>query len=55
MICYEAEDYESEYPITGIAGHKDFAIINVEKAMMNSEIGFGTPPAAGAGGAGHFL
>ena len=41
MICYEAEDYESEYPITGIAGHKDFAIINVEKAMMNSEIGFG--------------
>ena len=32
---------ESEYPITGIAGHKDFAIINVEKAMMNSEIGFG--------------
>ena len=41
VICYEAEDYESEYPITGIAGHKDFAIINVEKAMMNSEIGFG--------------
>ena len=40
VICYEAEDYESEYPITGIAGHKDFAIINVEKAM-NSEIGFG--------------
>ena len=37
VICYEAEDYESEYPITGIAGHKDFAIINVEKAMMNSE------------------
>ena len=41
VICYEAEDYESEYPITGIAGHKNFAIINVEKAMMNSEIGFG--------------
>ena len=41
VICYEAEDYESEYPITGIAGHKDFAIINVEKAMRNSEIGFG--------------
>ena len=38
----EAEDYdERQYPITGIAGHKDFAIINVEKAMMNSEIGFG--------------
>ena len=41
VICYEAEDYESEHVITGIAGHKDFAIINVEKAMMNSEIGFG--------------
>ena len=36
VICYEAEDYESEYPITGIAGHKDFAIINVEKAMRKS-------------------
>ena len=41
MICYEAEDDESKYPITGIAGHKDFAIINIEKTMMNSEIGFG--------------
>ena len=37
VICYEAEDYESEHVITGIAGHKDFAIINVEKAMMNSK------------------
>lgn len=55
VICYEAEDYESEYPITGIAGHKDFAIINVEKAMMNSEIGFGRPAASGAGRAGYFL
>ncbi|MBO5536818.1 MAG: aspartate kinase [Clostridia bacterium] len=41
LICYEAEDDESKYPITGIAGHKDFAIINVEKTMMNSELGFG--------------
>jgi len=41
IIGYEAEDYESEYMITGIAGHKDFAIINVEKAMMNAELGFG--------------
>lgn len=41
IICYEAEDYDSEHMITGIAGHKDFAIINVEKAMMNAEIGFG--------------
>ena len=41
IIGYEAEDYDSEYMITGIAGHKDFAIINVEKTMMNSELGFG--------------
>ncbi len=27
--------------ITGIAGRKDFTILNVEKAMMNSELGFG--------------
>lgn len=41
IIGYEAEDYESEYMITGIAGHKNFAIIAVEKAMMNAELGFG--------------
>ena len=29
------------YEITGIAGRKDFTIIQVEKALMNSEIGFG--------------
>ena len=27
--------------ITGIAGHKGFSVIFVEKAMMNSELGFG--------------
>ena len=27
--------------ITGIAGHKGFSVISVEKAMMNGEIGFG--------------
>lgn len=27
--------------ITGIAGRKDFSVIAIEKAMMNSEIGFG--------------
>ncbi len=41
IIGYEAEDYDSDYLITGIAGHKNFAIINVEKAMMNAELGFG--------------
>lgn len=32
---------KSKYVITGIAGKKGFASINVEKDMMNSEIGFG--------------
>lgn len=41
IISYEAEDYDSEHMITGIAGQKNFAIISVEKAMMNSELGFG--------------
>jgi len=27
--------------ITGIAGHKGFSVITVEKAMMNAELGFG--------------
>ena len=29
------------YTITGIAGKKGFCSINIEKSMMNSEIGFG--------------
>ena len=29
------------YTITGIAGKKGFCTINIEKAMMNTEIGFG--------------
>jgi len=41
IIGYEAEDYDCDHLITGIAGRKDFAIINVEKAMMNAELGFG--------------
>lgn len=27
--------------ITGIAGHKGFSVINIEKDMMNSQVGFG--------------
>lgn len=30
-----------KYTITGIAGKKDFVAVNIEKDMMNSEIGFG--------------
>ena len=34
--------YDINVPIiTGIAGHKGFSVISVEKAMMNSELGFG--------------
>ncbi len=41
MIVSSA-DYDSDRgTITGIAGHKNFTIISIEKAMMNSELGFG--------------
>lgn len=41
MIVSEVPDDEiNRYTITGIAGKKGFAAINIEKAMMNSEIGF---------------
>lgn len=32
---------KSDFVITGIAGKKGFASINIEKDMMNSEVGFG--------------
>ena len=41
MIVSEVPDDEyNKYTITGIAGKKGFAAINIEKAMMNSEMGF---------------
>lgn len=41
MIVSEvSEDEISKYTITGIAGKKGFAAINIEKAMMNGELGF---------------
>lgn len=33
--------HKPKYTITGIAGKKGFAAINIEKDMMNAEIGFG--------------
>lgn len=33
--------HKPDYTITGIAGKKGFVTINIEKDMMNSEIGFG--------------
>ena len=41
MIVAEAEGYDTEHIITGIAGKKGFSVITVEKDMMNSEVGFG--------------
>lgn len=41
MIVVSADDCEANGTITGIAGHKNFALLSIEKAMMNSELGFG--------------
>ena len=38
---WEAPVRKSKYVITGIAGKKGFCSVNIEKDMMNSEIGFG--------------
>lgn len=40
-LIVESTCRSSKYTITGIAGKKGFASINIEKDMMNSEIGFG--------------
>ena len=37
----ESTCQKSKYVITGIAGKKGFCAVNIEKDMMNSEIGFG--------------
>ena len=44
MIVSDDHDFDNDdtaYTITGIAGRKGFSTINIEKAMMNSEMGFG--------------
>lgn len=40
-IVASTQQYQNEYIITGIAGKKNFSLINIEKDMMNSELGFG--------------
>ena len=40
MIVSDDNDEVSGYTITGIAGKKGFCAINMQKAMMNSELGF---------------
>lgn len=39
-MIVEATCHKPRFTITGIAGKKDFASITIEKAMMNSEVGF---------------
>ncbi len=41
MIVAEKDLPRSKNVVTGIAGKKGFTIVNIEKDMMNSEIGFG--------------
>ena len=40
-LIVESTCRKPRYTITGVAGKKGFCSINVEKAMMNSEVGFG--------------
>ena len=40
-LIVESTCRKPKYTITGIAGKKGFAAINIEKEMMNSEVGFG--------------
>jgi aspartate kinase len=40
-VIVESTCRKPNYTITGIAGKKGFCSINIEKAMMNTEVGFG--------------
>ena len=41
IVPQVSKDRDSSQRITGIAGHKNFTLITIDKAMMNSEYGFG--------------
>ena len=41
LISRNAPNEISVRTITGIAGHRGYSVINIEKSMMNSEVGFG--------------
>ncbi len=41
MIVSDAKGFPSKYPITGVAGKRDFTLISIVKDMMNAELGFG--------------
>lgn len=40
-LIVESTCRKPRYTITGVAGRKGFCAINIEKAMMNAEVGFG--------------
>ena len=40
-MIVESTSKKPSYTITGVAGKKGFCAMNIDKAMMNSEIGFG--------------
>jgi aspartate kinase len=40
MIINAREKQDTDLPITGIAGRKDFTVIGLQKFYMNSEVGF---------------
>jgi aspartate kinase len=40
-MIVDSTDLKPEHIITGIAGKKNFVAINIEKELMNSEVGFG--------------
>ena len=40
-MIVESTSKKPDYTITGIAGKRGFITVNIEKAMMNSELGFG--------------
>ena len=48
-MIVESTCRQPKHVITGIAGKKGFCSINIEKDMMNSEIGFGIRPPRAAG------
>ncbi len=41
IVMQPSENRSKDQVITGVAGHKNFSLLSIEKAMMNSEYGFG--------------
>lgn len=41
IVMQPSPDRDRGQVITGIAGHKNFTLLSIEKAMMNAELGFG--------------